>query len=128
LSEKKRIGDLILTKESAAGEAISKAEAHVPKIEAPDSVKANQPFTIHVSVGPHPNMVEHSIRRIEVYFYEQGRPFNPILLSVHEFTPVYSEPDVKVNLKLAKGGGFHVLEYCNVHGLWEAHKAIKVIA
>lgn len=127
MSEKRWLGDLIQTKESVTGEAVGKAESHIPKIEAPDSVKANDPFAIRVTVGPHPNLVEHSIRRIEVYFYEQGRPFNPVLVSVHEFTPVYSEPDVRLNLKLAKGGVFHVVEYCNVHGLWEARKDVRVV-
>jgi len=127
LSEKRKLGDLIQTKESATGEALSKAEVHVPTIEAPDSVKANESFPIRVTVGPHPNLVEHSIRRIDVYYYEQGRAFNPILVSTHDLTPVYSEPDVRVNLKLSKSGGLHVVEYCNIHGLWEARKEIRVI-
>lgn len=59
-------GKLIYTPETAAEEAISKVESHTPKIEAPDSVKAGQPFELRVAVGPHPSTVEHSIRQIEV--------------------------------------------------------------
>jgi len=119
-------GELIYTPKKASGEAISKVESHTPKIQAPDRVKADELFTVKVTVGPHPNTVEHSIRRIEVYFYEEERPFNPILLTETSLTPVYSEPDVSVNLKLKKGGTIYAVEYCNIHGLWEARKEIAV--
>lgn len=56
------------------GEAISKVESHTPKLEIPETVKANEPFELRIRVGPHPNTVEHSIRRIEVYFEEEDRP------------------------------------------------------
>jgi superoxide reductase len=122
----KKLGDLIYTPESARGEAVSKVESHTPKIEAPDRVKTDQPFTVRVTVGPHPNLIEHSIRRIEVFLEEDGRPFNPVILAAMSLTPVYSEPDVKLNVKLKKGGTIHAIEYCNVHGLWEGIKVIKV--
>ncbi|MGQ9543927.1 MAG: class II SORL domain-containing protein [Candidatus Bathyarchaeia archaeon] len=119
-------GRLIYTPETAAGEAISKVESHTPKIEAPDSVSLGKPFEVRVSVGPHPNTVEHSIRRIEVYLYEDTRQFNPILLTTVDLTPVYSEPDVRLTVKLGKGGTIYAVEYCNLHGLWEARKEVKV--
>jgi len=119
-------GELIYTPERASGEAVSKIESHTPKIEAPDNVKADQPFEIKVSVGPHPNTVEHSIRRIEVYLYEDGRSFNPILLASATLTPVYTQPTVKITLALKKSGTLYAVEYCNLHGLWEARKKITV--
>jgi len=122
----KKLGDLIYTPESASGEAVSKVESHTPKIEAPEKVKADQLFTIRVTVGPHPNLIEHSIRRIEVFLEEEDRPFNPVMLATMSLTPVYSDPDVKLNVKLKKGGTIHAVEYCNLHGLWEGTKAIKV--
>jgi superoxide reductase len=122
----KTLGSHIYTPEGASGEAISKTESHTPKIEAPDLIKADQAFEVRVMVGPHPNTIEHSIRRVEVYFYEEGRPFNPILLATTNFTPVYSDPNVKLTLKLKKSGVIHVLQYCNLHGLWEGRKEIKV--
>ena len=122
----KSFGSLIYTPETASGEAISKIESHTPKIEAPESVKADQTFEVKVTVGPHPNTVEHSIRRIEVYFYEEGRPFNPVLLSSTNLTPVYAEPNVKVASKLNKSGTIYAIEYCNIHGVWEGRKEIKV--
>ena len=119
-------GKMIYTPETASGEAISKVESHTPKITAPDSVVAGKPFEVRVTVGPHPNTVEHSIRRIEIYLHEEGRSFNPVFLTAVNLVPVYSEPDIKLNLKLNKGGTIYAVEYCNLHGLWEGRKAIKV--
>ena len=122
----RKFGELIYTPEIASGEAISKVETHTPKIEAPDTVKAGEPFHVKVSVGPHPNTVQHSIRRVELYFYEEGRSFNPIRLATTELEPVYSEPEVRFKVKLKKSGVIYAVEYCNLHGLWEARKEIKV--
>ncbi|MEZ0346772.1 MAG: class II SORL domain-containing protein [Infirmifilum sp.] len=123
----KKLGDLIYTPEAASGEAISKVETHTPKIEAPDQVKAGEPFTLKISVGPHPNTIQHSIRWVEVYFEEEGRAFNPILLARVHFEPEYSEPEVNLKITLKKSGTIHAIEYCNLHGLWEGRKEIKVV-
>ncbi|MEM2922164.1 MAG: class II SORL domain-containing protein [Candidatus Bathyarchaeia archaeon] len=119
-------GKLIYTPETASGEAISKVESHTPKIECPDTVEADKLFKVKVSVGPHPNTVEHSIRWIEVYFYEENRPFNPVHLATVSFTPVYSEPNVELNIKIGKPGTVYAVEYCNLHGLWEGRKEINI--
>ncbi|NPV62016.1 MAG: desulfoferrodoxin [Methanotrichaceae archaeon] len=110
----------------AAGEALGKRESHTPKIDAPEKVKAGEAFEITVSVGPHPNTVEHSIRSIEIYFYEDGRAFNPLKLARLEFAPVISEPLATITVKLPKKGVIHALEYCNLHGLWSNKKEIAV--
>ncbi|MEM2022029.1 MAG: class II SORL domain-containing protein [Zestosphaera sp.] len=117
--------ELIYSPERAPGEAITKIETHTPRIEAPDTVKVNEAFEVRILVGPHPNTVEHSIRRIELYFFEEGRPFNPLRLATVELEPIYSEPDVKLKIKLKKSGVIYAVEYCNIHGLWEARKEIK---
>ncbi len=122
----KRFGELIYTPETASGEAISKVETHTPKIEAPDKVKAGEVFKVKVSIGPHPNKVEHSIRWLELYFAEEGRAFNPILLGRVFWTPGYAEPVVEFNIKLSKSGVLYAIAYCNLHGLWESRKEIKV--
>ncbi len=121
-----KFGDLIYTPETAKGEAVSKVESHTPKIEAPDKVKAGEPFIIHVSVGPHPNKVEHSIRELHIYFYEEGRPFNPIHVASARFAPGITEPELTLKLKLEKSGVLYAVAYCNLHGLWESRKEIKV--
>ncbi len=122
----KRFGELIYTPEAVSGEAVSKVESHTPKIEAPNTVKADEPFTVRINVGPHPNTVEHSIRKIEVYLYEEGRKFNPILVASIDLTPVYSEPKVELTLKIKKNSVIYALGYCNLHGVWESRKEIKV--
>ena len=119
-------GKLIYTPETAAGEAIGKVESHTPKIDAPETAQADQSIEVKISVGPHPSTIEHSIRKIEVYFYENGRPFNPLLLGVIDFTPVYSEPIVKITIKPKKSGTIFALGYCNLHGIWEGKKELKV--
>ncbi len=119
-------GSLIYSEEKASGEAIGKVETHTPKIEAPEKVKAGEAFTVKVTVGPHPNTVPHSIRYIELYFYEDGRAFNPITLAKIHLTPEYADPNVTFTLRLKKSGILYAIEYCNLHGLWEARKEIKV--
>ncbi|MCD6488063.1 MAG: class II SORL domain-containing protein [Desulfurococcales archaeon] len=123
----KSFGELIYTPETASGEAISKVESHTPRIDAPDTVKAGELFKVRIRVGPHPSKVEHSIRRLELYFYEEGRGFNPVLVASMEFTPVYTEPEVELSLRLNKSGILYAIGYCNLHGLWEARKEIRVI-
>jgi superoxide reductase len=122
----KALGELVYTYDAAAGEALGKRESHTPKIEAPATVKPDEQFSLKVTVGPHPNMVEHSIRWIMVMFEEEGRAFNPVFLGKASLNPVTTQPEVILNLKLQKGGVIHALEYCNLHGLWSGRREIKV--
>lgn len=124
--EPENLGDLIYTYNMAAGEALGKREGHTPKIEAPAKVKPDEVVTIRVSVGPHPNTVEHSIRWIAVFFYEEGRAFNPVTLAKVSLNAPTTEPDVTLKVKFQKGGVIHALEYCNLHGLWSGRKDIAV--
>ncbi len=123
-----RFGSLIYSPETVSSEALKKKESHAPKIKAPDTVKSGEVFEVEVFVGSHPSSIEHSIRWIEVYFYEEGRGFNPVHLATITFTPEYVEPSVKINLKLRKSGVLYVLGYCNLHGIWESRKEIKVVS
>jgi len=119
-------GNLIYTFDNAAGEALGKREGHTPKIEAPASVKADQIFDLKVTIGPHPNTVEHSIRWVMVTIEEEGRAFNPVLLGKASWTPVTTQPEVTLKVKLQKGGVIHAVAYCNMHGFWSGKKEIKV--
>ena len=74
-------GNLVYTYDAAAGEALGKRESHTPRIDAPAKVKPDEPFDLKVTVGPHPNMVEHSVRWIMVTLEEEGRAFNPVVLA-----------------------------------------------
>jgi len=122
----KTFGELIYTMEKVEKEIVSKAETHKPRIKAPDAVKKDEPFTVKVNVGPHPNTLEHSIRYIEVYYFEEGRKFNPVNLAKISLTPTYTEPGFELTLKLKRSGVIYVLSYCNIHGIWESRKSIKV--
>jgi superoxide reductase len=55
-----------------------KSEKHVPVIECPDAVKADDMFEVKVSIGKeiaHPNTTEHHIRWIDVFFKPDGDKF-----------------------------------------------------
>lgn len=117
-----------------------KKEKHVPVIECPDSVKAGEVFHVTLSVGkeiPHPNTTEHHIAWIELYFHPEGDKF-PYQVGHFEFTahgatvqgpntgPAYTHPEVTVALKVDKSGTLFATSYCNIHGLWQNEKALKV--
>lgn len=122
----KDLGSIIYTYDAAAGEALGKRESHTPKIDAPAKAKIDEAVTIKITVGPHPNTIEHSIRWVAIFFYEEGRAFNPVNLGKVSFNPVTTEPEVTLKLKLQKSGVIHALEYCNLHGLWSGKKEITI--
>ena len=118
--------ELIYTQEEAPEQVISKAETHTPKIEAPDVVKKGEPFEVKVKVGPHEMKAQHSIRYVELWFYEEGRTFNPVKLTTIVWEPEYTAAEASVKVVLKKSGTLYAIAYCNLHGLWEARKEIKV--
>jgi len=118
-----------------------KTEKHVPLIEAPESAKKGEMIKISVTVGKqveHPNKTEHHIRWIEVYFHPKGEK-NPVQIARAEFcahgesplgpdtSSVYARPEVSLSLKTDKAGTIYASSYCNIHGLWEMSKELKVI-
>ena len=117
-----------------------KAEKHVPVIEAPDSVKADDNFSVTVSVGKdvaHPNTTEHHIRWVQLFFKPEGGKFTHQVGSF-EFSahgesaeganagPVYTHHSVTAALKIKKSGTLFATSLCNIHGLWESSKEIRV--
>jgi superoxide reductase len=53
-------------------------EKHVPVIDCPDAVDADEVFNVKVSIGEevaHPNTTEHHIRWIRLYFRPEGDKF-----------------------------------------------------
>jgi superoxide reductase len=110
-----------------------KTEKHVPVIECPDEVRANEMFDVKVSIGKevsHPNTTEHHIRWIQLFFHPAGDKF-AYQVGNYEFTahgesaeganagPVYTNHSVTTTLKVTKSGTFHATSLCNIHGLWE---------
>jgi superoxide reductase len=117
-----------------------KTEKHVPVIECPDSVGADQFFEVALTVGKtvgHPNTTEHHIRWIKLLFRAEGEK-TAYEMGNFEFTvhgestkganqgPAYTNPVAKTAIKLAKSGTLEALAYCNIHGLWESSKVIRV--
>lgn len=117
-----------------------KKEKHAPVIHCPEEVKAGEVFEVKANIGEeigHPNTTEHHIRWIALYFQPEGEKFT-YEVGRYEFNahgesskganegPVYTDPLVVTAVKLNKSGTFHVLSFCNIHGLWESVKEIKV--
>jgi superoxide reductase len=117
-----------------------KAEKHVPVIECPDQVKANELFEVKVSLGKeiaHPNTTEHHISWISLYFHPQDEKFT-YQVGHFEFGahgesvegankgPVYTHHEAQTSLKISKPGTLYALALCNIHGLWQSAKEIKI--
>lgn len=98
---------------------------HLPVIEAPDSVKKDAPFEINIRVGgidgiDHPNEPAHFIEWVELYCGDTflGR-------SSYSGGTSYSVARFKVKLSHAHGP-LKVWAKCNLHGLWEGEKGLKI--
>ncbi len=117
-----------------------KTEKHVPAIDCPAEVTADEVFEIRVGLGKevaHPNTTEHHIRWIQLYFHPEGDKFS-YQIGNYEFCahgesvdgpdtgPAYTHHAVSTSLKLSKPGTVHALALCNIHGLWESSMDIKL--
>lgn len=118
-----------------------KVEKHAPVIEAPDSVKAGDFFTVTAGLGKaiaHPNTAQHYIAWISLYYLPDGSKL-AIQLAHAEFKahgestgevpgPALTNPSMTANVKIAKPGVLQAVAYCNIHGVWQSTKAIAVQA
>ena len=101
------------------------AKKHVPIIEAPKKVKANEPFVVKVKVGgidevEHPNTLSHWINWVALYAGER-------LISKVEFGAELSDRYVlTLNVTLNETATLRAQEFCNLHGVWEG-KAKEVM-
>ena len=117
-----------------------KKEKHVPVIECSDAVGKDEIFDVKVGLGKeiaHPNTTEHHIRWIDLYFHPEGEKF-PYHLGHYEFnahgasvdganeSTIYTHHAVTTYFKTSKSGTIFASSYCNIHGLWENSKKIKV--
>ena len=117
-----------------------KKEKHMPVIEAPAQVKAGELFYVKVSLGKeiaHPNTTEHHISWISLYFLPEGEKFTHQVghfeLSAHGESaagpnegPVYTHHGLTASLKITKSGTLQALALCNIHGLWQNSKEVKL--
>ena len=117
-----------------------KNEKHVPVIECPDSVKADEMFDVTVTLGKeiaHPNTTEHHIRWIALYFKPNG---GQAIYDIARFEmnahgeavkganegPAYTHHQMTATMKTSQDGELVAEAYCNIHGLWESNKTLKV--
>jgi len=121
-------------------EADWKKEKHVPVIECPDSVTSGTFFDVKVSLGKeiaHPNTTEHHIRWIQVFFQPEGEKFT-YHVGTFEFCAhgesvdgpntgsVYTNHSATASMKITKPGTIYALAFCNIHGIWENAKDVKL--
>jgi len=117
-----------------------KAEKHVPVIECADTVSADKNIEVSITIGKeisHPNTTEHHIRWVQLYFKPHGEK-STYEAGNFEFTahgesteganagPVYTHHAVTASLNIKKSGTLMAASLCNIHGLWESSKEIKV--
>jgi superoxide reductase len=96
---------------------------HSPKIEAPDSVKRGEWFTVTVTVGSgsmHPSLQEHFVRYIALY--KDGLEISRVYLH-----PVYSAPKVTFTIALDEGGALRAVAEPTHSAAWETSKKIVVL-
>jgi superoxide reductase len=118
-----------------------KKEKHVPVIDCPDKVKADELFEVTAAIGKeigHPNTTEHHIRWIALYFHPEGDKFiyevGRFEFSAHGESikganegPVHTHHAITASMKINKPGRLHALSYCNIHGLWEGTKDVGLL-
>lgn len=94
------------------------AKKHAPIIYAPQTVKAEEPFTVEIKVGgiddvEHPNTLGHWINWVELYAGER-------LISRIEFAPEMCNGYVAtLDITLEETTNLRIREFCNLHGIWE---------
>ena len=117
-----------------------KSEKHVPVIDCPDKVKAGEMFDVTITLGKevaHPNTTEHHISWIQLYFKPDDDKFtyqvgNYVFAAHGESVdgpdkgPVYTNHSATTTLKIHKAGTLYATALCNIHGLWENAKTVKV--
>jgi len=117
-----------------------KTEKHVPVIDCADQINAGEFFPVKVTLGKevaHPNTTEHHIRWISVYFRPEGEKF-PYQVGRFEFSAhgestqgpdtgtVYTHHEGSLSMKTGKPGVIYATALCNIHGLWQSEKPVRV--
>ncbi len=117
-----------------------RTEKHVPAIDCPDRVSADEMFAVKASLGKevaHPNTTSHHIRWISIYFHPEGEKF-PYQVGHFEFcahgesvegadtSTVYTHHEVTMSMKTARPGTLYATALCNIHGLWRFEKDIAI--
>lgn len=117
-----------------------KAEKHVPVIDCADAVNSDERLDVSITIGKvisHPNTTEHHIRWVQLFFKPEGEK-SIYEAGNFEFTahgesvegpnagPIYTHHTITTSLNIKKSGTLIATSLCNIHGLWESSKEIKV--
>lgn len=117
-----------------------KTEKHVPVLECPETVTKGEIFKVKISLGKevaHPNTTEHHISWIQLFFKPSGGKFT-YQVGIFQFSahgesvdgpnvgPVSTHHSVTAECRVEEDGTLIATALCNIHGLWESSKAIKV--
>jgi len=115
-------------------------EKYVPVIGCEDLVKADELFEVTVTIGKevaHPNTTEHHISWITLFFLPDDEKF-PRQVARYEFgahgasvqgpntSTVYAHHAATGWMKTGKPGTLIAVSMCNIHGLWQSSKEIKL--
>lgn len=117
-----------------------KKEKHVPVIECPSKIKADEMLEVKVDIGKeiaHPNTTEHHIAWISLLFKpdDEKYPFHigQFLFNAHgasiqgpNTSTIYTHHAVTATFKTSKPGTIIATSYCNIHGLWQSSKEITL--
>jgi len=96
---------------------------HLPIIGCPDKVKKGEPFEVTIEVGKllkHPNENTHYIEWIELFADDN------LFISKVELIPVVGTPKVTLTVSLNESHTLKARARCNLHGIWEYSKKIRV--
>ena len=94
------------------------AKKHVPIIDFPEAVKANESFSVKIKIGgidgvEHPNSLSHWINWVALYAGDR-------LISRIEFGSELSDKyGVEIKTTLNKSTTLKAHAFCNLHGIWE---------
>jgi superoxide reductase len=103
-------------------EAEDLEKKHLPIIDCPDSVVKGEPFEVTIEVGKllkHPNDNAHYIEYIELLGGD-------LFISKTDLIPVVGNPKVTLTITLNNEVPLVARARCNLHGIWETSKDIKV--
>lgn len=94
---------------------------HAPIFQLPEVVKAGEPFTLKVTIGQVPHVMEgkHHIEWLDLYAGE-------VFLAHILFSPVLPRAEVEVPLVLDESATLRATSLCNLHGVWEGTRRVVV--
>jgi superoxide reductase len=118
----KKIGELVQSDDW-------KKEKHVPVIECTDSIKSGEKLEIKVCVGKeiyHPNTTQPDDDKFSYQLANCEFSAHGESVEGPNQGCLYTDHSITVSAMLKKSGTIVALSFCNIHGLWENNKLIKV--